>query len=86
MFFYFFLIIDLCFLIPANIAQIFNPTVELAIPTGKATNEANAEIEAQPLTARIKKKNKKVFKIVQSPTHFLCFSPINSLCFFSFKI
>ena len=33
-FFFFFLIIDLYFLIPAIIAQIFNPIAELAIPTG----------------------------------------------------
>ena len=47
-FFFFFLIIDLYFLIPAEIAQIFNPTAELVIPTGTRTKEANAEIETQP--------------------------------------
>ena len=36
------------------IAQIFNPTAELAIPTGTLTNEANAEIETLPLTAEMK--------------------------------
>ena len=45
-FFLFFLIIDLYFLIPAVITQIFTVTAELAIPTGKPTNEACAEIEA----------------------------------------
>ena len=55
-FFLFFLIIDLYYLIPTVIAQIFNPTAELAIPTGTSTNEANAEIETQPLTAEIKTK------------------------------
>ena len=34
------------------IAQIFIPTAELAIPTGIATNKANAEIETQPVTAK----------------------------------
>ena len=33
------------------IAQVFNPTAELAIPTGTLTNEANAETETYPLTA-----------------------------------
>ena len=47
----FFLIIDLYFFIPAVIAHIFNPTAELAIPTGTPANEANAVIETQPLTA-----------------------------------
>ena len=46
--------IGLYFRIPAMIAQIFNPTIELAIPTGTPANEANAEIEKQPLTAETK--------------------------------
>ena len=36
------------------IAQIFIPTAKLEIPTGTPTNEANAEIETQPLTAETK--------------------------------
>ena len=36
------------------IAQIFIPTAELVIPTGIATNEANAEIETQAVTAQTK--------------------------------
>ena len=47
----FFLRIDLYFLIPAVIAQIFNPTAELP---GTPTNEANAEIETQSLTTETK--------------------------------
>ena len=31
------------------IAQIFNSTAELVIPTGTQTNETNAEIESQPV-------------------------------------
>ena len=38
----FFLIIDLYFLIPRVITQIFNTFKELAIPTETPTNEANA--------------------------------------------
>ena len=36
------------------IAQIFIPTEEVVIPTGIAINEANAEIEAQPVTVQTK--------------------------------
>ena len=36
------------------VAQMFNPTAELIIPTGTQTNEANAEIETQPVTAETK--------------------------------
>ena len=32
------------------IARFFIPTPELVIPTGTQTNEANAEIKAQPVT------------------------------------
>ena len=35
-----FLIIDLYFLIPAAVAQIFNPMAELVIPIGIPTKEA----------------------------------------------
>ena len=43
--FFFFLIIDLYFVIAAVIAQIFNPTAEIVIPTGIPTKEAKAEME-----------------------------------------
>ena len=36
------------------LAQIYIPTAELSISTGIATNEANTEIEAQPVTAETK--------------------------------
>ena len=52
-FFLFFLIIDLYFLIPAVITQIFNPIVELAIPIGITTKEAQAEMETPPVTVEI---------------------------------
>ena len=49
-----FLITDIYFLIAAVIAQIFIPTAKLSKPAGTPTNKAaNAEIEAQPLTAEI---------------------------------
>ena len=48
-FFLFFLIIDLYFLVPAVIVQIFNLNAKLI-------NEANAEIGTQPLTVETKTK------------------------------
>ena len=39
------------------IAQIFNPTAELAIPTGPPTNAESAKIRTYPLTAKTKTRN-----------------------------
>ena len=47
--FFFFLIIDLYFLILAVIAQTFNPIAELVIPIGITTKEAKAETETHPV-------------------------------------
>ena len=47
--FFFFLIIESCFLITAIIAQIFNPIVELVIPVEIPTKEAKAEMEIHPV-------------------------------------
>ena len=49
--FFFFLIFDLYLLIPAAIAQIFNPIAELVIPIGTPSKEAKAEIEIHTVTA-----------------------------------
>ena len=56
-FFFFFFIIDLYFLIPEVSGQMFILTEEFVIPTETRTNEANAEIETQPVAveARISK-------------------------------
>ena len=43
-FFFFSLIIDLYFLIPAGIAQIFNPIAEIVIPIGIQSKKVKAEI------------------------------------------
>ena len=83
MFFLFFYIIRLYFLIPAVTAQIFNPTAELAVPTGTPTNEPNAEIKTQPLTEEAK--TRKCSKKFKALNFFLCFSLIKSLCFISLK-
>ena len=53
-FFSFFLIINLYFLYPAVIAQIFNPIAELVIPIGIPNKETKAEIEIHPVTAEAK--------------------------------
>ena len=50
-FFFFFLIIHLYSLIPAVIAQVFNPIADLVIPIGIPGKEAKGEIEMHPLTA-----------------------------------
>ena len=47
-------IIGLYFLIHAKIVQIFVLTEELISTTGIATDEANAEIKQQPVTAEAK--------------------------------
>ena len=49
-FFFFFLIIGL---IPAVIAQIFNPIIELVIPIGIPTKKTKAEMETHPLIVEI---------------------------------
>ena len=46
---FFFLVIDLYFLIPAVIAQIFHKISELVIPTGIPTKEAKIEMETHPV-------------------------------------
>ena len=54
MFFYLILNYRLIFLIPAAIAQIFNPIAELVISTGLPSKEAKAEIEIHPVTVEAK--------------------------------
>ena len=47
------IIIDLNFLIPAVITQIFNSIVELAIPLGIPTKQAKTEIETHPVIVEV---------------------------------
>ena len=51
--FFFFFIIDLNFLIPAVITQIFNPIAELVILIGIPTKEAKEEMETHQVTVQI---------------------------------
>ena len=53
-FFIFSLIIDLYFLIPAAIAQNFNPIAKLVVPVGIPSKEAKAEIEIHPAIVQAK--------------------------------
>ena len=53
-FFFFFLIFDLWFLIPAVIAQFFIPTPKLTIHIRIPNKETKAEIETHPVTAEAK--------------------------------
>ena len=53
-FFFFFLIIDLYFLIPATITQIFKPVAKLVIYIGTRSKEANDEIDIYPVIAEAK--------------------------------
>ena len=50
----FFLIIDLQFLTPVSITQIFNPIAELVILIVIPSKEAKAEIEIHPVIAEAK--------------------------------
>ena len=53
MFLFIFLTIDFYILIPAVIAQIFNPTAELIIPIGIATKEENTGLKTYPVIVEI---------------------------------
>ena len=55
-FFFFFSIIDLRFLIPALIRQIFHPIEELVISIGIPTREAKTETEIHPVTVEAKER------------------------------
>ena len=52
--FFFFLIIDLHFLVPAAIAQIFNPIAKLVISVGITSEEAKAKYEIHPIIVEAK--------------------------------
>ena len=75
-FFFLFLIIDLYFLIPVVIAQIFNPIAELVIHIETLIKEAKSELEIHPVIAETKIRK---FSI-QFRVYFLL---INTFCFIS---
>ena len=83
LFSFFFLITDYYFLITSAIAQNFNPTAELVIPIGIASNKANAEIETEPISAEPKICVQHDWNAYMSLTSI---SFIKSLCFTSSKI
>ena len=53
-FFFFLLIIDWCFLILANIAEVLNHIADIVIPMGIPHKEAEEEMEIHPLIAEVK--------------------------------
>ena len=53
-FFFFFLVINLHFLIPVVIPEFFIATEELIIPIGIPTKEAKPEMETHPVIAEAK--------------------------------
>ena len=57
MFLFVFLIIDLYFLIPAVIAQTFNPVAESVVLIGKLIKEAKAKMERHPVIVKAKIRN-----------------------------
>ena len=61
------------------IAQIFDHTATLLIPTGTKTKEANVETKTQPVTAE----TKKVSVQYNLNTYMYFYSIIKSLCFIS---
>ena len=54
---FFFSIIDLCFLIPAVIAQTLNPSPELVVPIRITIKEAKAEMETHQVIVESKIRN-----------------------------
>ena len=57
MFLFVFLIIDLYFLIPAVIAQTFNPVAESVVLIGKLIKEAKVKMERHPVIVKAKIRN-----------------------------
>ena len=51
---FFFLIIDLYFLIPAFISQIFNPIAELVVTIEIPSKETKLEVEIHPIIVEAK--------------------------------
>ena len=75
MFLLFFLIIDLYFLLPTVIAQIFHLTAEFVIPVRIPTKSAKEEVKKHPVNVEAKKINYSIqFKIAQT---FFCFLLFN---------
>ena len=84
MLFFFFLIINLLFFIPADIAQILNSITELVIPIGIPTKEAKAEMETCPVTVEFEISDPKLYELFyasNSLTHFDLHFQLNNFIF-----
>ena len=71
------LIIDLYFLIPAAIEQVFNAIAELVIPIGILSMKAKTEIEIHLVTAeaKVRKRSNNLYNV---QTTFFYFLLVNS--------
>ena len=81
--FFFFLLIDFYFLIPAVTTQIFNPFAEPAIPIGIPTKEVKAEMETHLINVT-DQHNSKLCKRFYGPyslTHFDLLLRLNNFLF-----
>ena len=76
--FFFFLIIDLYFLIPEVFTQIFSTIAELVIPTGIPTKETKTEME---VSAQYNSKAYKLFHTSYLLIHFALFLQFNNFLF-----
>ena len=92
-FFFFFLIINLYFLLRVVIAQNFNAAVKLAIRRGAPTNDANAEIKHNQWQqkenqedAQSNLKRYALFKTFQSLNHNLLFLLKDNFWFHLFSL
>ena len=68
-FFFFFLVIDLYFLVPAFVTQIFNPVEELLLSIRATTKEAKAEMGTHPVTIKTNisaQYNSKLYKLFRA--------------------
>ena len=59
-FFFFFLVIDVYFLILAAIEQIFNPITELVIPVRIPSKKVKADIDIQPVIVEAKVRKRSI--------------------------
>ena len=88
---FFFLIINLYFLIAKVIVQIFNPITELVVPIEIPVKEAKAEMEIHPVIVEVtivssqyNTKLCKLFNASFSLTHFDLFLQLNNFLFHLF--
>ena len=80
--------IELYFLFPAAIAEMFNPIAELVVPIGIPSKEANVEIEIHPVIGEAKRESVQYNLVLYKPfctfytsIHFALFFQLNNFFF-----